>query len=171
MDEDAPGYDKNFMVKLLTSSVKLKTTFDENLIVYEEKTVAVSNYQSQRLRWFGEQYYNAFFNLRTLLSAAFLRGKLRSLDYWLTLVRPPRSIQLVLSFFLMVWDVLDLQVGILSIPFLVNLSSFGIVAWPLLKGHNAWSLMTGAIKVTLSNAVTSLTCLKKKYLNVFIHTR
>ena len=124
MDQDAPGYDKNFMVKLLSSPVKLKTKFDEALIVYEEKTAAVSNYKSQRLRWFGEQYYNAFFNLKTLLSAAFLRGKLRSLDYWITLVRPPRSIQLVLSFLLMLFDVLDFQIDTLSISVFSKFTEF-----------------------------------------------
>jgi len=171
MDEKAPGYDKNFMVKLLTTSVKLQTAFNDRMVVREEKTAAVENYRSQRLRWFGEQYFNAFYNSRALLGAAFLKGKFRSLDYWVTLIRPPRSLQLVAASLLVMFDLLDLRLGYLSLPFLFNTISFVIVALPITKPSQVKQLVLGLNKVTLSNLITSVTCLKKKYQNKFIHTR
>ena len=171
MDEQAPGYDKNFMVKLLTGPMKLKTTFNDQLIVREEKTTEIENYQSQRLRWFGEQYYNAFFNSKDLLKAAFIHGKFRSLDYWLTLVRPPRSLQLAASLLLTAFDILDLQLSYLSIPFLFSVFCFLIIAVPIMKRTQIKQLFMGINKVLYSNIITSAKCLKKKYRNTFIHTR
>ncbi|MEM6523406.1 MAG: glycosyltransferase [Bacteroidota bacterium] len=171
MDEQAPGYDKNFMVKLLTGSWKLRTAFNDRLIVREEKTAEIENYRSQRLRWFGEQYFNAFLNSKPLLKAAFTKGKFRSLDYWVTLVRPPRSLQLVASLLLVICDLFDLQFGYLSLPFLFNVLGFAIVALPIMKPHQLKQLVVGFNKVALSNLITSMTCLKEKYQNTFIHTR
>lgn len=166
----APGFDKNYMVKILTDPVKLKTCFDKELIVREEKTSDASNYKSQRLRWFGEQYFNAYYNFSTLISAALLKGKFRSLDYWITLVRPPRSFQLSITLLLFLVDLVDMQIGTLSLPFAVNLTSFLIVSLPLLTKVNPATLLVGG-KVLFLNMIASITCLKKKYLNVFIHTR
>lgn len=171
MDEKAPGYDKNFMVKLLSSSVKLSTQFDDQLIVREEKTSDIGNYQSQRLRWFGEQYFNAFYNGPILLKAAFERGKFRSLDYFFTLIRPPRSIQLVASVVMAALDLIDLNPGYLSLPFVINAISFGVVAIPITKPHQVIQLVKGIGRVLVTNMITSFTCLKKKYQNTFIHTR
>lgn len=171
MDEQAPGYDKNFMVKLLTSTVNLKSIFVEDAFVVEEKTAAVANYQSQRLRWFGEQYFNAFYNFKPLLKAALNRGKWRSLDYWITLVRPPRSLQLVASFALVIADLFDGTLGYLSLPFLFNALCFALVTVPIMKHGQVVQLVGGSIKVLTSNLITSITCMKKKYQNTFIHTR
>lgn len=171
MDEQAPGYDKNFMVKLLTGPFKLRTTFNAQLIVREEKTAEIGNYQSQRLRWFGEQYFNAFFNSKALLKAAFLKGKFRCLDYWLTLIRPPRSLQLIISALFVAYDLFDLHLSLLSLPFLLNMLSFAIVALPIMKPAQIKQFIFGLNKVLYSNLVTSATCLKKKYQNTFIHTR
>ncbi|MBC6400766.1 MAG: glycosyltransferase [Ekhidna sp.] len=171
MDEEAPGYDKNFMVKLLTGPVKLRTLFEDALIVREEKTTEINNYQSQRLRWFGEQYFNAFYNSKSLIKAAFLQGKFRSFDYLITLIRPPRSLQLVGSGLLAASDLIDLNFGYLSLPFFFNAVSFGIVAVPAMKLHQVKRLIIGLNKVLFSNVIASVTCLKKKYRNTFIHTR
>ncbi|WP_462251654.1 glycosyltransferase family 2 protein [Ekhidna sp.] len=171
MDEKAPGYDKNFMVKLLTSPVKLKTLFCDQMVVREEKTAEIENYQSQRLRWFGEQYFNAFFNSKSLLKSAFIRGKFRSLDYLFTLVRPPRSLQLVASALLSTTDLFNLSFSYLSLPFLFNLLSFVIVALPIMEPKQVKQLVVGLNKVVFSNLIASVTCLKKKYQNTFIHTR
>ena len=171
MDEKAPGYDKNFMVKLLTSPLKLRTRFNDQLIVREEKTAEIENYQAQRLRWFGEQYFNAYYNSKPLMQAAFIKGKFRSLDYWLTLVRPPRSLQLVTSALLLVIDATDLHFSYLSLPFLINALSFAMVALPIMKVDQIKQLVLGLNKVVFSNVITSMTCLKKKYQNTFIHTR
>ncbi len=171
MDEKAPGYDKNFMVKLLTSPVKLKTTFSEKLMVFEEKTAEIENYRSQRLRWFGEQYFNALYNFKTLMASALTQGKFRSLDYWITLIRPPRSLQLMASALLVPIDLINGSLGYLSLPFLFNLTSFIVVAFPIMSRSKVKQLFKGARAVIVSNLVTSMTSLKRKYLNTFIHTR
>ena len=171
MDDQAPGYDKNFMVKLLTGPVRLKSTFNDQMIVREEKTAKVENYEAQRLRWFGEQYYNAFFNSRDLLKAAFLYGKFRCLDYWFTLIRPPRSLQLIACFLLVVLDLLDLQFSYLSLPFLFSMTCCLIIALPIVERKQIKQLLIGLNKVLYSNMITSAQSLKKKYRNTFIHTR
>jgi len=171
LDNKAPGYDKNFMVKLLTSPSKLKTLFVDHLIVYEEKTAKIENYRSQRLRWFGEQYFNAYFNFKLLMYSAFVKGKFRSLDYWITLVRPPRSLQLVFSLLLVPIDLINGSLSVLSLPFLFNFLSFGVIALPLMNTTNLKQLTTGALKIVYGNLITSATCLKEKYQNTFIHTR
>jgi hypothetical protein len=171
MDEQAPGYDKNFMVKLLTGPVKLKSAFNDQMIVREEKTAEVDNYEAQRLRWFGEQYYNAFFNSRDLLKAAFLHGKFRSLDYWFTLIRPPRSLQLIACLLLVILDLSDLQLSYLSLPFLLSMTCCLIIALPIVKRKQIKQLLIGVHKVLYRNMITSAQSLRKKYRNTFIHTR
>ena len=171
LDEQAPGYDKNFMVRLLSFPKKLNTTFVEEMKVYEEKTAEIENYKSQRLRWFGEQYFNAIYNFRSLISNTFLKGKLRSIDYWLTLVRPPRSLQLLATALFLGLDLLDGYPGFYAIPFLLNLLSFGIVSFQVVKPGQLRQFLSGMVSVLVSNIFTSAVCLQKKYQNTFIHTR
>ncbi len=171
LDPKAPGFDKNFMVNLLTNDERLNTAFDDSLVVFEEKTADTQNYQSQRLRWFGEQYFNALFHFKLLLKSALLEGKWRCLDYWLTLVRPPRSIQLVASFLLVVIDLFDTELSWISLPFLLSSISLALVASPIIDRNNFKSLFVGIPKIFISNLSTSISCLKEKYLGKFIHTR
>jgi len=171
LDEKAPGYDKNFMVRLLSHSEKLNTTFVEDMKVYEEKTAEIENYQSQRLRWFGEQYFNAVYNFIPLVKNAFLKGKFRSLDYWFTLIRPPRSLQLVITALFSAFDLIDGNLGYYSLPFLCNIVSFGIVALHIMKLSQLTQFAGGVVSILKSNLLTSIVCLQKRYLNTFIHTR
>lgn len=97
LDANAPGFDKNFMVQLLTQARQVRATFLPQCIVTEEKTNNISNHNPQRIRWFGEQYYNAIHHSGTLLRAAFQFRRPAALDYLITLCRPPRSIQVVIS--------------------------------------------------------------------------
>jgi len=76
---------------------QVRATFLPQCIVTEEKTNNISNHNPQRIRWFGEQYYNAIHHSGTLLRAAFQFRRPAALDYLITLCRPPRSIQVVIS--------------------------------------------------------------------------
>ncbi|MDW3195135.1 MAG: hypothetical protein R8G66_22365 [Cytophagales bacterium] len=170
LDPKAPGFDKNFMVNLLTSYPSLRTEFSKNLVVYEEKTATVQNYDGQRLRWFGEQYYNAFYKAGKLLGSV-LKGNLKCLDYWVSLARPPRIVLFAMSFLLAAIDLWDSMPGILSIPFVLNYLTFLMVAFPYLDQIKMLDLIKGGLSVLRSNVYHSLTSLKSKHLGTFIHTR
>ena len=170
LDPKAPGFDKNFMVNLLTGYQSLKSMFSERLVVFEEKTASVQNYDSQRLRWFGEQYYNAFYHAGKLLMSA-LRGNFKCLDYWFSLIRPPRIVLFVVSFLLAAVDLWDYQVGVQSIAFVLNSITFLIISFPYLDQIKASDILRGGWHIFRSNVVSSMTSLNKKYLGTFIHTR
>lgn len=170
LDPKAPGFDKNFMVNLLTSYPSLSTEFSEHLVVYEEKTAVAQNYDSQRLRWFGEQYYNAFYKAGRLLASS-VKGNLKCLDYWVTLARPPRVVLFAISLLLAVIDLWDGQPGILCIAFVLNYLTFLIVAFPYLDQIKMLDFIKGGLSVLRSNVIRSLTSLKSKHLGTFIHTR
>jgi cellulose synthase/poly-beta-1,6-N-acetylglucosamine synthase-like glycosyltransferase len=97
LDPRAPGFDKNFMVQLLSHKRDVRTIYWPSSELYEEKTSALEAHNPQRLRWFGEQYYNALYHGKTLLKAAFTYRRLAAFDYIITLWRPPRSIQVVIT--------------------------------------------------------------------------
>lgn len=170
LDPLAPGFDKNFMVNLLTGYRSLKTTFSDQLVVFEEKTASDENYNAQRLRWFGEQYYNAFYKAGKLLTAA-LKGNLKCLDYWVSLTRPPRVVLFVMSFVLAAVDLWDGQPSLLSLAFVMNYLTFLMVAFPYLDRIKTSDLVRGGWKVLRSNVIRSMISLNKKHLGTFIHTR
>ncbi len=170
LDDQAPGFDKNFMVHLLTSFTALRTTFSEELVVFEEKTASTRNYDAQRMRWFGEQYYNAFYQAGKLLSSA-LKGNLKCLDYWISLARPPRVVLFAVSFLLAAIDLWDGQPSLLSLAFVMNYLTFLMIAFPYLDQIKASDLMKGGWSVLRINIARSLTSLNKKNLGTFIHTR
>lgn len=171
LDTRAPGFDKNLMVNMLARNGKLKTIFRADMVVYEEKTSTSDNYRSQRLRWFGEQYYNAVYHFKTLFMASLNHRSLAPADYWFSIVRPPRSIQLVVSFLLVAVDMLDLQPSLWSVPFLLNGLGFGLVARGILTFKNLKRFALSAPLVIWQNIFTSINALQKKYQGTFIHTR
>jgi len=95
LDPKAPGFDKNFMVQLLSHKRDVRTIYWPASELFEEKTSAMDAHNPQRLRWFGEQYYNALYHAKTLLKAAHTYRRTAALDYLVTLWRPPRSVQVV----------------------------------------------------------------------------
>ena len=96
LDPSAPGYDKNFMVQIMSSSQKVRTLFLPYVYLYEEKTSDMDSYNPQRIRWFGEQYYNAIYSAGKLLKAVVQRRRFSALEYLITLWRPPRSVHILL---------------------------------------------------------------------------
>lgn len=95
LDPKAPGYDKNFMVQMLCNEDQITSTYLPFLKVYEEKTTEQTAYNPQRVRWFGEQYYNALYSGKALFSAAITKKSWAPLDYLISLWRPPRSVQVM----------------------------------------------------------------------------
>jgi len=90
LDARAPGMDKNLLIQLLLANKKISYVPDAQVL--EEKTDNNEVIKKQRIRWFGNQYFNAFYWGKALL----LKGKPATLDYAITLYRPPRSIQMVI---------------------------------------------------------------------------
>lgn len=97
LDPMAPGFDKNFMVQLLSIRRNIRTFYNPYSVIREEKTSQIDAHNPQRIRWFGEQYYNALFHARTLLRSTVVQRRGASLDYLITLWRPPRSIQILIT--------------------------------------------------------------------------
>jgi Glycosyltransferase like family 2 len=96
LDKQAPGFDKNFMVNLLDSKREVRTIFWPACTLQEEKTSAIEAHNPQRIRWFGEQYYNALYHGSQLMNSAIRHKRWAPVDYLLTLCRPPRSVQVML---------------------------------------------------------------------------
>ena len=109
LDSKAPGYDKNFMVQLLTGN-PVKGIFIPASKIYEEKTDDLDSFQPQRVRWFGEQYYNALFSGKKLIQA-WVKGRWSALVYLIILWRPPRSTQL---FIVPTFGILELSAFLVS---------------------------------------------------------
>ncbi|MBT28914.1 MAG: hypothetical protein CMO01_04560 [Thalassobius sp.] len=129
LDTRAPGMDKNLLIQLLLSNRII--SYVPEAIVWEEKTASAEVLQTQRIRWFGNQYFNALYWGKALLK----KQTSASLDYLITLYRPPRSIQIVLLPIVMVLELLIIKsLGIFSYSFLFTVG--GIVVF-LLK-ENAW---------------------------------
>lgn len=97
LDSNAPGFDKNFMVQLLSNKRDVRTIYWPASQLHEEKTCAIEAHNPQRVRWFGEQYYNALYHGKTLLKAAVNYRRWAAFDYLITLWRPPRSIQVMIT--------------------------------------------------------------------------
>ncbi len=175
LDGKAPGFDKNFMVNLITLFPNVKCTYVPSALLKEDKTESAEVYGQQRIRWFGEQYYNAWHHGGELLWAG-LRGNMSALDYMLVLFRPPRSIFVVLLCFITVVEILT--IGILNLQFwpVVTLS-FGLVilSSAITLGKNKL-LRKGIVSISkfpmlvLGNIKSSFASMKKENQGVFIHT-
>ncbi len=105
LDPKAPGFDKNFMVQLLSNKRDVRTIYWPASELFEEKTSTIDAHNPQRLRWFGEQYYNALYHGKTLLNAALTYRRMAAFDYIITLWRPPRSIQVVITPFAAIMEI------------------------------------------------------------------
>jgi hypothetical protein len=178
LDPQAPGFDKNFMANLLTSKRDIRSIFWPESVLLEEKTSDINSYNPQRVRWFGEQYYNAIYNAKPLLAAALRYKRFAALDYWITLCRPPRSIQVMIAPFLAIAELawfaysnewyftiplFTLSFVVLAISVLIFLSSEKLVSRAVM---NSLSLPLLAWR-NLLNAAKSI---RKENQGKFIHT-
>lgn len=178
LDGNAPGYDKNFMVQLLSADRKVRTTYLPYVQLFEEKTSEIESYNPQRLRWFGEQYYNAFYSVGKLLNAFFKYGRFSAIDYLLVLWRPPRSIQILIVPILGFIEITAYAwqgYWWLGFPFLSLSSLFLFLASIifLLKTKLLWTSLNHAMALPLlamHNAFNARNSIKKENQGKFIHT-
>lgn len=179
LDPKAPGYDKNFMVQILTRRQKVRTLFLPYVKLYEEKTDEMDSYNPQRVRWFGEQYYNAVYSAGKLLKAFVSFSRFSALEYLIALWRPPRSVQILLVPVLGVLEIADYVWNgswWLDFPFFTA-STFTLVLATmsflakeklLLKAlRHIFSLP----KLAFSNAKNAAASMKKENHGKFIHTQ
>jgi cellulose synthase/poly-beta-1,6-N-acetylglucosamine synthase-like glycosyltransferase len=96
LDPRAPGMDKNLLVQMLLENPRLSMAYCPDAVVYEEKTEAEEGLERQRLRWFGNQYFNAWYYGWRLVTKALRSRVFGPADYAIALWRPPRSVQVVL---------------------------------------------------------------------------
>ncbi len=172
LDKKAPGMDKQLLINMMFDRENLNITFDEEAIVYDEKTTDPNSFNRQRLRWFGNQYYNAKKFTIQLLSS----GRLSLIDYAIVLCRPPRSFQMVGSFILIPIDLLLFYFNLIQFPLLTTSAVFlGLSLIIFLNKEGLLSqllkLIFPMIKTSMINGLTVLKSLKSDNEGSFIHTR
>lgn len=172
LDKKAPGMDKQLLINMMFEREDLNIIFDEEAIVYDEKTTDPTSFNRQRLRWFGNQYYNAKKFTFQLISS----GKLSLIDYAIVLCRPPRSFQIVGSSALVPLDLMMFYFNLIPFPIL-TISTF-FLGLALVIFLNKESLLLQIIKMifpmmktSMINGITVLKSLKSDKEGSFIHTR
>ncbi|MBX7124702.1 MAG: glycosyltransferase family 2 protein [Cyclobacteriaceae bacterium] len=178
LDPNAPGFDKNLMSLMLANPRDIRTVFWPASFLEEEKTADLAVHGQQRIRWFGEQYYNAIHQAWPLLKAFVRYRRWAAFDYIITLWRPPRSIQLLIApvmailewvFYLLsgTWfagfPVFTVSFGALCLAVFIFLSGTG----QLREALRFALLIPRLVWVNFSSARRSL---QKKNLGKFIHT-
>jgi len=178
LDASAPGFDKNFMINLLNTKRDVRSIFWPASGVTEEKTSKLETHDQQRLRWFGEQYYNALWHGKSLLASAIRYKRWSPIDYLITLWRPPRSLHTL---------VMPLAAFVETLWFLIHGS--WPLQWPLYTASGLLVLlamiiflahqrmltqalmhMTRLPQLAWHNMVTSMKSLRKENRGKFIHT-
>ncbi len=179
LDGDAPGFDKNFMVKILTSSKKIKSIFWPASQLREEKMADASDMQQQRVRWFGEQYYNAVFNFKDLIAAGLKKKDLAPVDYLITLCRPPRSLHLMATGLLALIELVGtvifpywpLKFPLYTIAYLIF--ACGLTVFLIDQGILIKTLLhsTKLPRLTFNNLISACRSMKKENRATFIHSK
>jgi hypothetical protein len=172
LDRKAPGMDKQLLINMMFIKDDLNILFDEEALIFDEKTEDNAAFNRQRQRWFGNQYYNA----RVFGWSLITSGKLSMIDYALALYRPPRSIQIVLSVLLSPFDVLLYLNGWIPFP-LVAISALILMLSLTLffisdkKGRQVISQFLSLSQLSLMNGYTAFKSLMPGNSGTFIHTR
>jgi cellulose synthase/poly-beta-1,6-N-acetylglucosamine synthase-like glycosyltransferase len=178
LNPKAPGYDKNFMVNVLTSGRSARMIYLPYCQVMEEKTTTIGAHNPQRVRWFGEQYFNAIYSARPLLATWIQKGRWSALWYLLVLCRPPRSLQLLVVPLLAGIELIVLLfTGVISLSLIITvLSALAIIlaaGLTLLHFNLAKQSISHILDLpklarhNLSNAIKSV---KSENQGKFIHT-
>ncbi|MEM6845422.1 MAG: glycosyltransferase [Bacteroidota bacterium] len=179
LDPNAPGYDKNFMVQVLTGAERARTVYLPYLQLFEEKTAELENYNPQRVRWFGEQYYNALYSAKKLMRAFVHYGRFSAIEYLVALWRPPRSVQLVLVPGLGIAETgayLWMDYWWLGFPYFASSTlALGVAAVLFLNKEGLLSTSFQHIfslpKLAISNVMNASVSIKKENQGKFIHTQ
>ena len=175
LDTDAPGMDKNLLIQLIRIDPFIKMHYDERITIVDEKTSQPDQLHRQRLRWFANQYFNAFRYAYPLIKLSITHRILAPADYAITLARPPRSVQFLLAILLPVTELVLLFFDIISIPYLT------IAMLPFIAGTAIFvvsnpdvispSKIPGLIYLALKNSLSALLSLHPKLKGTFISTR
>lgn len=171
LDKKSPGMDKQLLINMMFSEPELTIVYNENAMVLDEKTEDEDAFTRQRLRWFGNQYYNAFHFGAALVSS----GRLSFIDYAISLFRPPRSFQLVFTTAAIPFELMAVYLGLVSFPvisvsaLLANISIFLF----LYKEGVLEQVIRQLIPVSATAVRNGFTALKSTIKNnsKFIHTR
>lgn len=165
LDTRAPGMDKNLLIQLLLLDKKI--SYVPSAIVSEEKTDSNEVIKKQRMRWFGNQYFNAFYWGKALL----LKGKIATIDYCITLYRPPRSIQMVILPILTIFEFILPFYYLFTVSTLFTYTAIFIF---ILK-ENIWlesiKIASTLPKIALNNLQSALKGSAKNQQGKFISTK
>lgn len=178
LNPKAPGFDKNFMVNILTNEVKTEMVYLPYSIVREEKTTSIEAHNPQRLRWFGEQYFNAIFSSKALISTWLKKGRWSALWYLMVLYRPPRSVQILILPLLLLAEIgLALYMGNLSntfIPIFLSTLFVGLSGWltlgQLKLQSEALHFVVHLPALAINNIANAFKSVKSENRGKFIHT-
>ncbi len=178
LNPKAPGFDKNFMVNILTSEKSNSMIFLPDCKVREEKTNSIEAHNPQRLRWFGEQYFNAVFSAPVLFNSWLHKGRWSALWYLVVLCRPPRSVQLLLLPLLVLGELIMLLfTSSLSytLPLIVISTVFVLLSSWLTLRHlglqsKAFQFALRLPTLAVHNIINALKSVKAENRGKFIHT-
>ena len=172
LDKIAPGMDKQLLINMMFEYERLSISYNENVVILDEKTEDDSAYNRQRLRWFGNQYYNAKkFGIRLLTSK-----NLSLIDYGITLWRPPRSFQIVLAVLFAPFDVWLFLSGFTVAPLIlisaiISTSALAVFLNQIGALANVIKNIFPVLRTALTNGVTAAKSMRNKNEGTFIHTR
>jgi cellulose synthase/poly-beta-1,6-N-acetylglucosamine synthase-like glycosyltransferase len=171
LDRISPGMDKQLLIRMMFEENDLRISYNEKAIILDEKTEDSKLFKRQRKRWFGNQYYCAYKFGWKLLSSR----KSSLVDYGISLCRPPRSLQIVGTVFLVPLDLFAYSLNLINAP-IISFSALGCFV-----AIGLFLLNEGMFKKVISNIIPLVwTSLKNGYIAVdgslnstgtFIHTR
>lgn len=175
LDHSAPGMDKNLLIQLLLAFKDLNLCYSPEAILFDEKTNDTTAFGRQRIRWFGNQYYNAIHWSFPLLLASLKRFSFRYIDYAITLGRPPRSVHALLTVLFVPIDLLLLYFGFISFSFFIPaIFLWLMIVLPVLlqtKPEGTEINVSSMIKLVLGNVVSVAQGVSSKAKGTFISTR
>lgn len=178
LNPEAPGFDKNFMAHLLMERRNIRSIYWPASKIFEEKTTDLEAHNPQRLRWFGEQYYNALYHARDLVVSAFRYRRLAALDYLLTLWRPPRSLQVVITPMLALAELIGYfltHTWYFGFPLLtISAICTGLAVLVFLITEKLlWKALSYSLdlpRLAIHNAFNAARSIRKENLGKFVHT-
>ncbi|MBN8705702.1 MAG: glycosyltransferase [Bacteroidetes bacterium] len=176
LDKRSPGMDKNLMVNL--HKMGFSSLYVPTATLFEEKTDDMEIMQAQRTRWLGEQYYNGMNYGPELIWIGLKEFRLSPIDFAVSILRPPRSVHVLLMPVLALAEMTDYIVGnsiFPTVPFftLGTILLFLSVVIFALATHSVHHLLRIIFKLPLfaiKNVSASFSGVSKKNRGKFIHT-
>jgi len=179
LDSRAPGMDKNLMIQIITSFKDVKIGYQPSAIIFDEKTDDLTNLQNQRMRWFGNQYFNAYYYTIRLIKFGIANKKMGAIDYAISLWRPPRSIHLVLLpvmtfvevFIYLFFGTIALWFPYFTISLFIIALATAIFLHITNNWRNAFDIAFTLPKLAINNLKSAINGTRKKNQGKFINTK